>query len=329
MITIYGAGSVGLVIGARLARAGSRVLFLTRHPEAAREIAEAGVRFEDPGTGEAWSAPAAAAAGVEAAAEHIAEGPVLFCVRASQTEDAARSLARAAPGAAAVSVQNDVDNEEVLARRFPRVLGAVLRQTCTRTESNAAVATGAGRIVLGAHPEGGGPDVESLAARLRAAGYDVGLSRRIAEDKWLKLCVNLMSAPNAMIRREDHTTPAFVEIKARLLEEAKAALDASGIAARSCDGRDRSLEQEIVHQRESLERGVSSRGLRVYNQVWSALRAGGPLEADAYHRRILDLASARGIPAPMNARVLATLERVALDSLGPESVSAAEILGGT
>jgi 2-dehydropantoate 2-reductase len=170
--------------------------------------------------------------------------------------------------------------------------------------------------------------VESLAAQLRAAGYDVSLSRRIAEDKWLKLCVNLMSAPNAMIRREDHTTPAFVEIKARLLEEAKAALDGSGIAARSCDGRDRSLEQEIVHQRESLERGVSIRLLRVYNQVWSALRAGGPLEADAYHRRILDLASARGIPAPMNARVLATLERVALDSLGPESVGAAEILGG-
>lgn len=328
MITLYGAGSVGLVIGARLARAGSRVLFVTRHPEAAREIAEAGVRFEDPGSGEAWCAPAAAAAGVEDAAERIGEGPVLFCVRASETEEAARSLAGAAPGAAVVSVQNDVDNEQTLARHFPRVLGAVLRQTCTRTGPNAAVATGAGRIVLGAHPEGGGPDVDFLAARLRAAGYDVGLSRRIAEDKWLKLCVNLMSAPNAMIRREDHTTHAFVEIKARLLEEAKAVLDASGIAARSCDGRDRSLEEEIAHQRESLVRGVSIRRLRVYNQVWSALRAGGPLEADAYHRRILDLASARGIPAPMNARVLATLERVALDSLGPESVGAEAILGG-
>jgi 2-dehydropantoate 2-reductase len=327
MISIYGAGSVGLVIGARLARAGSRVLFVTRHPEVAREIAEAGVRFEDPGSGETWSAPAAAAASVEAAAEQIGEGPVLFCVRASQTEDAAESLAGAAPGAVVVSVQNDVDNEEILARHFARVLGAVLRQTCTRTQPNAAVATGAGRVVLGVHPEGSGPDVESLAGQLRAAGYDVGLSRRISQDKWLKLCINLMSAPNAMIRREDHTTPAFVEIKARLLEEAKAAVDASGIAALSCDGRDRSLEQEIVHQRESLGRGTSIRLLPVYNQVWSALRHGGPLEADAYHRRILDLASAHGIPAPMNTRVLATLERVAHDSLGPESVGTAEILG--
>jgi ketopantoate reductase len=138
--------------------------------------------------------------------------------------------------------------------------------------------------------------------------------------------MNLMSAPNALIRRSDHTTRAFVEIKARLLEEARAALFAAGIEARSCDGRDRSLAEEIAWQRASLERGESARSLPLYNQVWSALRGGGPLEADAYHRRILDLAGHNGVPAPVNTRVLEILLRQAASGVGPESVAAAEIL---
>jgi hypothetical protein len=114
-----------------------------------------------------------------------------------------------------------------------------------------ARAVGPGRLILGAHPRGAGPDVEALAQVLRAAGYDVGISQQIGEDRWLKLCVNLMSPPNALIRREDHTTRAFVEIKARLLEEARAVLAAAGIEARSGDGRDRSLAEEITCRRRS------------------------------------------------------------------------------
>jgi 2-dehydropantoate 2-reductase len=247
-------------------------------------------------------------------------------MRASETEAAAAALGPVAPLAVVASFQNDLENESILARRFPVVIGAPLRQTCTRTAPNAALATGGGRVVLGRHPSGTSPVLEALASRLRAAGYDVGISARIAEDRWLKLCVNLMSAPNALIRRSDHRTRAFVEIKARLLEEARAALFAAGIVARSCDGRDRSLAEEIAWQRASLARGESARELPIYNQVWSALRHGAPLEADAYHRRILGLAAQAGIPAPVNARVLEVLLRQAAAGAGPESVAAAEIL---
>jgi hypothetical protein len=117
-----------------------------------------------------------------------------------------------------------------------------------------------------------------------------------------------------------------VELKAQLLEEARAGLLAAGIHARSCDGRDRSLEQEIAHQRESLALGTSARRLPVYNQVWAALRRGGPIEADRYHRRVLELADAHGIPAPRNARVLEALECAVRAGLGPESLAAADLL---
>jgi 2-dehydropantoate 2-reductase len=325
-LVILGAGAVGLVVGARLARAGSDVLFVTRRPEQARRIEREGVRLEDPASGDAWGVGARAVAGVGEARETVCESPVILCVRAPQADAATRPLARVAPAATVVGAQNGVDTDALLASRFPRLIGLVVRQTCTRTGDAAARAAGAGRLILGAHPHGAGPDVEALAEALRAAGYDVGISQQIGEDRWLKLCVNLMSAPNALIRREDHAKRAFVEIKARLLEEARAVLAAAGIEARSGDGRDRSLAEEITHQRHALELATNARLLPLYNQVWSALRHGGPLEADDYHRRILELAATHEVPAPLNARVLEVLEHCARVKKGPESVRASEIL---
>ncbi len=103
-------------------------------------------------------------------------------------------------------------------------------------------------------------------------------------------------------------------------------LAANRIVARSCDGRDRSLDEEIRHQRESLARGTSARRLPLYNQVWSSLRSEAPLEADGYHQRILELAAARGIEAPANARVLKKLVEAKSSRLGPECFSATELL---
>ena len=98
-----------------------------------------------------------------------------------------------------------------------------------------------------------------------------------------------MSTPNALVRRDDHETRAFTEGKARLLEEARDALAAAGIAAHSCDGRDRSLDEEIAFQRAALARGVAARKLPLYNSLWQGLARGAALEVDAYHRRILAL----------------------------------------
>ncbi len=326
MFVVYGAGAVGLVVGARLAGAGLPVLLVTRRAEAAECIQERGVRIEDPSSGQVSEQRVAAVCGIEAAAQQIGSQPVLFCMRSPDTVDAARALAAVAPHATVASLQNDVDNEELLAAHFARVIGGCVRQASTRTSDHSAVCIGSGRIVLGAWSGEAASGVSALADALSLAGYDAGVSPQILADKWLKLCVNLMSAPNALIRREDHATRAFVEIKARLLEEARAVLEAAGIYARSCDGRDRSLAQEIAYQRESLTLGTSARRLPVYNQVWAALRHGGPVEADRYHRRFLELAAAHNVPAPQNARVLEALERAVRDALGPESLAAAELL---
>jgi 2-dehydropantoate 2-reductase len=223
-----------------------------------------------------------------------------------------------------------VESEDAFSRDHGSVIGAVWRETCTRLADNRVrfQIERPGRAVLGRHPRGleQDPELDALADLLRKGAIDVGLSPCIARDKWLKLCVNLTSAPNALVRQSDHGSPAFVETKVRLLEEARAALRAAGIVASSGDGRDRSLDDEIAHHRSSLERGSSARPIPLYNQVWASLERGAPPEADAYHQRILDLAHAHGLTAPTNARVLEHLKRAFAAGTGPECLAADELL---
>src|SRR5690606_41206651 len=118
-IAIVGAGSVGLVLGARLARAGLAVRFSVRDPAAARALREAGVAVEDPASGAGWTVRVDARVGPP---EAIA-GPVFACVRGPDTEALAAALAAASPAALPVNVQNGIAGDAVLARRFPRVAG--------------------------------------------------------------------------------------------------------------------------------------------------------------------------------------------------------------
>jgi 2-dehydropantoate 2-reductase len=321
---VIGAGSVGLALAARLASGGVRVLVVTRRQEAARRLTERGLVAEDPESGARRGAAVRASAGLEAIGS--AHAPVFLCTRV----DAVEALARALTGRtrSLVTFQNDVVAEAIAARFVPRVIGGVWRETATRVADDRVrhVFGRPGRAVVGLHPEGHAPEVDAAAALLRRGDVDVSVSRTIGRDKWLKLCLNLTSAPNALVRRPDHTTAAFVEVKARLLEEARAVLTAAGIDASPCDGRDRTLDEEIAHQRESLARGTSARPLPLFNQVWTGLKHGLPLEADAYHERILALAERHRVVAPVNARVLARLRDAARLGLGPECYAAGELL---
>jgi 2-dehydropantoate 2-reductase len=322
-LAIVGAGSVGLSLAARLAASGARVTLVAHVADGARRIAERGIELLDPANGERLRARPTTVRTLDDGARLHAR-TLVVCVRAPDSDALVAQLAERAPGATIVCAQNDVDNEARFALRFERVVGCVVRQTCTRTAPDAVNALGAGRLVFGAWPSGESDEARSLAAVFDRAGFDVAVSRAIAEDKWLKLCVNLMSVPNALIHPDEHATRAFVEIKARLLEEARDALAAAGIAARSCDGRDRSLDEEIAFQRASLLRGESARRLPVFNAVWGALTHGSALEADLYHERIVALADAHGIAAPTNRRALELARRAWRERLGPESARCAD-----
>ncbi len=375
MITVFGAGAIGLVLAARLARAGHAVRLCTRSDDDAQLLATHGIDVEEPAAGVRWNARVTAFAGPPADERDV----IFACVRGPDSHAAAEAIAASSPQALLVNVQNGLDGDAIFAAHCARVVGAVIRHNCTRVSTTFARAQSSARIILGtppttrastiprselthdprrsAAPRYAGParssappfprneptasgeihellprseptasgEIHALAELLRSAGYDTGVSARITDDRWLKLCVNLLSTPHALVRSTEHETRAFREGKARLLEEARDVLAAAGIAARSCDGRDRSLDAEIAFQRETP--GVVARKLPLYNSCWQGLTRGAPLETDAYHRRIIALGVRHGVATPDNDSLLAGLERVVRGRLGPECLGAAELLG--
>ena len=254
--------------------------------------------------------------------------PIFACVRGPDARVAAAQLFAASPDATIVNVQNGLDGDAVFAEQFPRVIGAVIRHNCTRVGMRVRARAAQRADRRRAHPEGGGGDVEAIAALLRSAGYDTGVSTRIAEDRWLKFCINLMSTPNALVRPADHETRAFTEGKARLLEEARDVLAAAGIAARSCDGRDRSLEAEIaVPARRSRARRRRPQAAALQRRVAGTrarIGAGsGRVPPPRRRTRRMRTASRRRSTHACSAG----LERVVREALGSESLGAAELLG--
>jgi len=276
MYTVFGAGSVGTVLAGLLKDRGVPVAI------AGRGAVEC-LRLE----GDAET--------VEARVPVVAEpeGTVLLCVHAPDVA----GLCAGWPGRTVVTFQNGVRSEAVAARTC-RVIGGVWRMTCTLTEPGRALFTRRGRVIVGRHPEGEDPEVLKLAEDLRRAGFDVGVSARIAGDKWLKLFLNLTSAPHALVRHEDHARAEFGQLKAAILEEARDVFAKAGIAAVSCDGRDAGLDEEIERHR----RG-SGRARPVYNSTWRLLSRGRPL-AERYHDTVVALGH-----APRNAAMLALLDR--------------------
>lgn len=323
-ITVVGAGSVGLSLAARLSRAGCDVRLLARNEATSAEINDNGIEVVDPASGERFHAHPQALPSSRAIEDDARL--LLLCVRAPDTAAVVSELALRAPNAVVACAQNDVDNEGIAAAYFERVVGVVVRQTCTRMSPSRTHALGTGRIVVGAYTEAATEATLQLGAAFASAGFDVGLSQDIQADKWLKLCVNLTSVPNALVAQSEHASADFIEIKAQLIEEARQVLGQAGIRAASCDARDRSLDEEIQFHRSSLERGDSARRLPIYNAVWGSLRHGSPLEAEHYHGRIAELGKRHDVRTPMNQRARALVLRAQRKELGPESLTCAHFL---
>ena len=91
MQTVVGAGSVGLALAARLARAGIPVRLVTRDADSARKLESGGIRVEDPASGEHWQA---------AVPPHLHPGEVLrdeFLERWDRGETTARDAGEIIP----------------------------------------------------------------------------------------------------------------------------------------------------------------------------------------------------------------------------------------
>ncbi len=193
-IVVFGAGSLGSLVGGVLAR--SHEVTLVAREELTSAVREGGLRVT--GDLEARVYPEATTDGRDLTADLA-----IVTVKAFDTAAAARTLATGAFDAV-LSVQNGMGNEETLEEYVETVLAGTASYGAILHDSGVVECTGTGEIVLG--PPGGG--ASTVADRVGEAFSQAGLETVVAADMprrlWEKLAVNAgINAITALTRGEN------------------------------------------------------------------------------------------------------------------------------
>jgi 2-dehydropantoate 2-reductase len=251
-IAVFGAGAVGCYFGGMLARAGADVTLIGR-PRHVEAITRDGLfldtlHFEQRVT---------VAASSESSAAHDA-GIVLFCVKAFDTEAAAKSLApHLSPGAVIVSLQNGVDNVERM-RSAAHIDGvpAVVYVACAMTAPARVKHSGRGDLIVG-DLLGSGCDLEPVATVFTSAGVPCRVADNIAGELWTKMIINCAYNAISALGRAQYgrlvSNPWTRELMKQVTEEAVAIARAAGIRLPETD-----MVQAVWKLADTMSRATSS-----------------------------------------------------------------------
>lgn len=184
-IAVMGAGAVGCYFGAVLARSSARVTLIGRAP-LVEAVARSGLRLET-----AQGAQSIAlAASTDPAAVRGARW-VLFCVKATDTDEAARAIApHLSREAVVLSLQNGVDNAERMRAHIERpIVPAVVYVAAAMSAPGAVRHSGRGDLIVGGAGELRA-ELQAIAAFFGNAGIPVRISDNVEGELWLKLTTN-------------------------------------------------------------------------------------------------------------------------------------------
>jgi len=285
-ILVFGAGSLGSLLGGLLARAHD-VTLVGREPHVSA-VERAGLRVR--GEIEATVTPTARTDLPASARYDLA----VVAVKAGDTEEAADALAGCDLDAC-LSVQNGMGNEATLAQRLDC---PVLAGTCTygarRSGPGEVECTGIGEVVLG--PREGGES--ALADRVGAAFVEGGIETTVAEDMparlWEKLAVN--AAINATTALARVPNGALVDGPARTVAERAARETAAVARARGVD-----LSGDDAA---AAALGVAAETARNTSSMRQDVEAGRETEIDAINGYVVEQAG-EAVEVPVNETLTA------------------------
>jgi len=310
---IIGAGAVGSALGGYLARRGHPVLLIGRPDHAHAIQAQGGLRVVS--RTEAFLAPLTARSSIP---EDMARDAILFLTVQSPDVETALTAWQGFASHPLVTWQNGLRAEDAAALRFPQVYGGVVRFTSTLLDPGEVRLRQPGSLIIGRWPQGRTAFSAGIAGDLGNAGFHVAESKRIGDDKALKLLVNLVSGPAVLLKRTDKE-PVLAAVQVGLLEEACRVFGAAEIRAEPTSGIGETEDELLAHFKSGGQKPDSAGG--VYNSTWQNLHHRRPrLENDFYHGEIIRLGRENGVPTPVNARALEVLEWVHGAGLGPEAL---------
>lgn len=318
-ILVFGAGAIGSYVGGSLAMRGHRAVFVER-PDAAAAIERAGLRLRT-ASGAALAVPRSAYRVVASLSDGLSAGPFDVALVALKSFDVASLIAGLEacpdgfPDLPLLCLSNGVDNETALARAFGagRVIAGTVTTAVARGEAgDVRVERLRGTGVAATHP---------LSARLAEAMSEAGLNTRLypraADMKWSKLLTNLLANATSAILdltpAEIFAHPGLYRLEVAQLREAlrvMKALDAKVVDLPRVPARLLALATgwPLALSRPLLARAVGGgRGAKMPS-LHIDLRSGRrESEVEYLHGAVVRHGEERGVPAPVNRLLTATL----------------------
>jgi 2-dehydropantoate 2-reductase len=296
-VTVIGAGGLGGYYGGLLGAAGHQVTFVCRsaHLDAIRR--QGGIRLRTT-HGDIF--------GPGGAVESPGDGPspdlILFTVKSFDTKSAAEPLrGTLSPQTVILSLQNGVDNEDVLAGLFGAgcILGGVVYVLAT-IESPGVVHQSAGprRMLLGEWQGGMSDRVRRWEEQFKAAGINATASDDIIREKWIKFAFICASAGMTALTRlpigEIRTCPPAWMMFRQILEEVVAVGQARGVQVGS----------DVVEAHLALSQRLEPDST---SSLFYDLTHGKRLEIEALHGTVVRYGREAGVPTPACWAVYAAL----------------------
>jgi 2-dehydropantoate 2-reductase len=278
-IAVVGAGAVGCYFGGMLALAGAPVTFIGRERQV-DALRTNGLTLE--------SVRFTRTVAVEASTEMRSAADaqvVLLCVKTTDTEEAARSLApHLAEGALVVSLQNGVDNvSRIRAAAGIDAVPAVVYVGAEVIEPGRVKHTARGDLVLG--------DLPDLAKLFVRAGIPVKISENIEGDLWMKLIQNCAYNALSALGRAQYgrlvRSPWTRDLMRKVVEEVVAVGKAREIRFPDID-----LIAATWKLGEGMELTISSTA--------QDIARGKRTEIDSLNGYVARLGEELGIPTPVN-----------------------------
>jgi 2-dehydropantoate 2-reductase len=311
---VIGAGAIGGVVGGRLAEHGHDVLLVARgaHHDA---IAANGLLVRSPDGDVRVTVPVAATPD----GAGVGEGDVvMLAVKGHDTPGVLRSLAEAPVDTPIVCLQNGVDNERQVLRRFRRVYAVPVMCPASHLEPGVVEASSApvaGIFDIGRYPEGVDDVAEGVAGALGASGFSSIARADVMRFKWSKLLMNLGNALEAACGRIQPDSRIYKAARA----EGRAVMAAAGIdVASSEEDRERRGDLLSIQPVAGATRGGGS--------SWQSLARGtGSIEADQLNGEIVLLGRLHGVPTPVNELLQRTANELARRGAPPGSMTEDEL----
>ncbi len=271
-VQILGAGAIGSVFGYFLLKSGCDVVFVAR-----------GRRYEELRRGLKIEGLVDFFEEVEVSDRPVKSWLTIVAVKSYDTAEAVRGIGKLTD--IAMSIQNGIGNEDIIAKEVDRVMGATTNYAANLRDGTVVYA-GEGETWIG-NWKNCEREVEEVAEIFRRGGMNVRVTERIREMKWRKAAINAVINPltaitgvrNGEILRNELWNAAEL-----VCDECELVLKNMGI--------DVNLRQEV---KTVVKKTANNR-----SSMLQDIERGKRTEIDAITGKILDEARKAGIEARVN-----------------------------